>query len=326
MKVVAPDGTEMRACRDPDGAVQALHAEVARRRADGWQLVVDNLAVEALGPAAVSAQPELERQVEHDPTDAVTWGMLAEAWTKAGDPRGACVDLAQPARTTDPSEFLRQRAAAAPAQRLRDGHFYGALGDDAYRVVASVARGLVGAVELPYELHAPGRTTARLVELVMTNPFARFLSGLTVRAADVDGVLDVLRSVGARSLQRLSVRQLGDRAGAPIRVGAAIAELPRLRRLVLQLEHAPVAWEASPCPSLRELEVDPPGSRAQGLDFLAWIDRQPALESVALGWGLDGAEAGQVDALLAPWMADPARWPAALREVRWRGQAAVRGA
>jgi hypothetical protein len=301
-----------------DAAMRVFHDEVMKRLAAGWRLLIDEVPVEPQPAARYTAFPELEHLVEAEPADDDAWGVLGDAWTEAGDPRGECVLVARTVHNTDAAAFMRQKAAAEPALRIRNSELFGPFEDDAYRVRTKFVRGLVDTVELIDERHAPGRPTHQLLEQVLTNPFARFLTRLTIGGPDVATLIETISKVGAGALRSLVLHQQVERSQIPVQIGRASERLPRLRRLVLRLEHAPIDWTGARFAALAELEIEEPGSPALCTDFLAWIASHPAVETVTISQGLSSRDSGQIEKLLEGWAADQSRWPASLREVKWR--------
>lgn len=323
LKIVDPQ-TRSQDYPSRDAALQAYHDEITRRLADGWLLLIDDLPIEPLPSPHYTPLPALEAAVVDDPDNEAAWSVLGDAWAQREDPRGECILLSRGASLTDPAEFMRRRAAMAPMTRRRNSLVFAPLGEDAYRVSAKFIGGLVDVVELEDEHLAPGRSTSALLEPLLANPFACFLSVLSFGAALVAPCLEVLATVGAPALRALRVRQLDERSSVPVRVGPASAQLGRLRRLALRLEHAPIDWTDATFPMLVELELEEPGSPTQCDELLAWISSHPTLEKVTIGPGLQGSDTPQIMQRLDAWIAHVERWPGLLREVSWNHRVARR--
>ncbi|MEZ4359441.1 MAG: hypothetical protein R3B48_04615 [Kofleriaceae bacterium] len=322
------EGKDTRKQEFPKGnevALPAFHGEVMKRLAAGWRLLIDDIPVEPQPAARYTMVPELEQAVEADPANAAAWAALGEAWTKAGDPRGDCIRVASTnGGGTDPAAFMRQKAAAEPVWRVRNGGFFAPFDADAYRVNAKFAHGLVDTIELTEEGYAPGRAGHQLLELALTNPFARFLTKLTIGVADVAPIIDVIANAGAPALRALVLDQHMPRSQTPVRIGRLGERLSRLRRLVLHLDHAPIDWAGSRFNALTELEIEEPGSPAQCEEWFAWGASQPTLEKLTIGWGLSGSLTGAIHKLLTDWATDQSRWPASLRTITWQGRSFTR--
>jgi hypothetical protein len=318
LKIVDERGTRSDDYPSHDAALRAYHDEVGRRLAAGWRLTIDDVPIEP-----VRDQPdyatlrELEAAVLAEPDNETAWSVLGDAWAQAGDPRGECILLSRGTALSDPAEFMRRKAGMLPMIRQRTSLFFGPFGDDAYRVSAKFSGGLVDAVELADEDLAPGRPTSILLEQILTSPFACFLSVLSFRATTVAASLEVLATVGAEALRALVIRQLDERSPVPVRLGPASSKLGRLRKLALQLEHAPIDWADTSFPSLTQLELAEPGSPTQCDELLAWISGHPTLAKIVIGPGLSSSHSGQIMRRLDAWVADSGRWPGSLREVSW---------
>lgn len=287
--------------------------------------MVDEVVIDAVEPARYTPFATLEEAVIAEPTSEAAWTVLGDAWAQADDPRGECILLSRGANLTDPAEFMRRKAALLPMARRRAGLFFGAFGDDAYRVSAKFVGGLVETVELAVELDAPGQPTSELLERLLAHPFSRFLSVLSFGAPTVAASLAAIATGNAPALRSLSVRQFEARSPVPVALGPASERLDHLRRLVLRLEHAPIDWTDTHLPALTQLELDEPGTVAACDAVLAWIASHPALEVVTIGAGLTG---GAITTTIRQRLDDFAtrvqHWPSSLREVHWNHRVARR--
>lgn len=169
-----------------EAAARTYHAAIAEQLDAGFVLELDGMPVEASVPATFVALPELERRAEQRGDDA-DWSALADAWSKAGDPRGDCI-LGQSGLVgvDDVALYMRRKTIVEGSRRIRNAHVWGVLGRDAYRVRATFRKGLVDRFVLRDEICAPGRSTAEVVTTLLASPFSRFARELHVVGGDAD--------------------------------------------------------------------------------------------------------------------------------------------
>jgi len=184
--ITARGKTQRRRYSTVDAAARTYHETIAARLDDGFCLEIDGAAVTPAGAAVFASLPELERMVEDDPTTD-HWHVLADAWCAADDPRGACIHAERALLGLgDPAEYVRRKAEAERWRRVRNGHVWGVLGRDAYRLRARFLHGLIDELAFDDELAAPGRPTGELLALALASPFALFTR--TIRVAHGDEV------------------------------------------------------------------------------------------------------------------------------------------
>ncbi len=305
-------------------AFRVFHSTIAEHQAAGFVLGIDGVEVRPV-TASFEAFPELEAAIDADLKDQNAWGLLAEAWISAGDPRGQCVMLDRGQQNlTDPVPFLKQRKASGPAHALRAGVLYGPLDRDGYRIAAKFRHGLVDVLQFDHEQHVMGRATGELIERVMANPFARFVRELKVIGAPGAQVVDALAAVRPSALRRLMI-STGD---SSFDLGALSNNAPRLEDLEICSDRSskrqPIGWSELELPWLTRFSLSCELSCNQLAAILEWVPRQN-LETVVLS--TSGLALQQDPAMLAitkEWLSDSTKWPPSLRHFACDGHKVVR--
>jgi hypothetical protein len=295
-------------------AFHVFHTMIEAHQSAGFVLGIDGCEVRPV-TASFEAFPELEATIDADLRNQNALRILAEAWVSVGDPRGQCVMLDRGQKNlTDPVAFLNQRKASRPAHELRVGVLYGPLGRDGYRVAVKFRHGLVDILQFEHEQHVIGRATGELIELVMANPFARFVRELKVIGSAGAEVVEALAAVKHRALRRLMIST----GGTSFDLGGLSNNAPRLEELEIfsdrSLERQPIGWTDLELPHLTRFSLSCEISPSQLVAILDWVSRQ-RLETVVLS--TSGMELQQEPSMLAitkAWLADSTNWPPSLRQ------------
>jgi hypothetical protein len=318
--VVTHDGTDVssKRHRTREAAYGAFHRDIAARKAAGYVLAVDGIAV-APGSSTFASFPELERAIDDDPDDETSWAVLADAWSDAGDPRGACVHAERAlVGIADPNVFMANKRAAADAHRARVAALFGPLGADDYRVQIEFRRGLVAAIKLDDEHAARGRPTQELIAQILGNPFARFAHKLEIRNAEHDAISAAGATQRHPALRALVVRETYE-ARPRGRVHFPLVLLdrayPRLQALDLHVDG--LDWRGAALPHVTELSINATFSLRDAEVFHAWLATHPAIERVEVRThGIYAEQRPELAAIHAGWTA----WPETLRRIRWNAK------
>ncbi len=326
--VVLHDGTEVshKRHRTREAAYRAFHRDIAARKAAGYVLAVDGIAVDP-GSSTFASFPELERAIDDDPDDETSWAVLADAWSDAGDPRGACIHAERAlVGIAEPSVFMANKRAAVDAHRARVAALFGPLGADDYRVQIEFRRGLVATIKLEDEHAARGRPTEELIARVLDNPFARFAHALELRNAEHDTIAAAGAKQHHPALRALVVREPYpvDRPGRTYeerprgRVHFPLVLLdrayPRLQALDLHVDG--LDWRGAALPHVTELSINATFSLRDAEAFHAWLATHQAIERVEIRtYGSYAEQRAELNEIHARWTA----WPTSLRRIRWNG-------
>jgi len=264
-------------------AFSAFHRCVARYRQQGFVLVVHGVPLQPREPR-FTRRDDLEAKLDAAPNDDAAWDALIAAWRDAEDPRGAAVDAIRALTgITDPKAFLRLRKRADEARCELLSALYGALGADDYRLITELARGLVSAVHLEHELHAPGHGTRELVTAVLSDPACRFVQKLSAWEAEGGALLAGLADVGHPHVRDL------DLVLAPPGTITLAGTWPNLERLRIAFcnHDVDVSWpaDAPTLPALRSFAIQGVLSMETLSTLLSWCGRQPQLADVAIATG-----------------------------------------
>jgi len=316
--VVTHDGADVssKRHRTREAAYSAFHREIATRKSAGYALAVDGIAV-GPGTYTFASVPELERAIDDDPDDETSWDVLADAWSDAGDPRGACVHAERAlVGIADPSVFMANKRAAAEAHRARAAALYGPLGADDYRVQLEFRRGLVATIKLADEHAARGRPTEELIATVLGNPFARFAHALELRNAEHDAIAAAGSKQHHPALRELVIHQAYEEQ-ARSRVHFPLVLLdrayPRLEALELHVDG--LDWRNAELPHVTDLSIHATFSLRDAEAFHGWLAGHRAIERVEILTNDRGGQRSAMNEIHARWTA----WPETLRQIRWNG-------